>query len=739
MSVLDGFFSTWSNAKATFGQGTPQTGDQYDGSAKLTQMQSTLDSAAPDSRWTGVAASTYGTANTEHRRVIGEIGGLDQRLAAHVNQSADVVANGRTQLDAVRKWVVDAAASIPPGKDNDRMLLPIANKGISQLMDIVTKTNGELGTIGRRIRGLGDQYTALGDQKFAPKEDTPDIETVKGDEAKDEAEERAEEDVRKALKQGDQEAAARINDVLTRMTPEQHSGAEPLSPEQSAYLSQMQHQMKNMSVADLKAADDRLGDHENIMGDSMQLMANDDIDFPDVDTGQAAPDDRKFENLPQSVQDAIKSPGLFGDQQMKDIAGIVKDGNPVFQTGTELDREMMRKADRMMDAPLWENSSGAEADGKKQQYDVVLQDVFESAGRDHQIVHDHLTGTHGDDGQDFMHDITQHEWDDDGKAAGQLFEWTRNATGPEADIAAPTANVYADYLGNHSKDLLAINGNHQIGDMNPSLVQAFAAGLVPYQDEMVESRPNLDTAFKPLDDLGGTMDKTKGLFAVIDSQPDAAREFNKAAYQNAMDMQHSFAEYAHDHPDMTGYDKRLDDLQSSARMLGVIDGGMKQETMSNIENGHMGRDAALENAKEAYEFKKSILGDVFSYGPGGALVTNAISDTLAGPPPDANLFKFDEAGTVTDIGLTADQQSVQHQITQAQYTVASQFIHQGNQHIDPHFFNADGSLKAPGQISTDEWSDYDAQLSAAMSPYGEINTMLGKFSDTFGHMSGVPK
>jgi hypothetical protein len=170
MSVLDGFFSTWSNAKATFGQGTPQTGVQYGGSAKLTQMQSTLASAAPDSRWTGGAASTYGTANTEHRRVIGEIGGLDQRLAAHVNQSADVVANGRTQLDAVRKWVVDAAASVPLGKDTDRMLLPIANKGISQVIDIVTKTNGELGTIGGRIRRLGDHYTALGDQKFAPKD-----------------------------------------------------------------------------------------------------------------------------------------------------------------------------------------------------------------------------------------------------------------------------------------------------------------------------------------------------------------------------------------------------------------------------------------------------------------------------------------------------------------------------------------------------------------------------------------
>jgi hypothetical protein len=199
--------------------------------------------------------------------------------------------------------------------------------------------------------------------------------------------------------------------------------------------------------------------------------------------------------------------------------------------------------------------------------------------------------------------------------------------------------------------------------MNPSLVQAFAAGLAPYQDEMFESRPNLDTAFKPLDDLGGTMDKTKGLFAVIDSQPDAAREFNKAAYQNAMDMQHSFAEYAHDHPDMTGYDKRLDDLQSSARMLGVIDGGIHQETLSN-KRPHGSRRRTRE-CKGCTRIQEEHLGRCLRLWTGGDLVTNAISDALAGPPPDANLFKFDETGTVTDIGLTADQQSVQHQITLA--------------------------------------------------------------------------
>lgn len=186
-----------------------------------------------------------------------------------------------------------------------------------------------------------------------------------------------------------------------------------------------------------------------------------------------------FDRLPQSAQDAIKSPGLLGDQQLQDIAAIVKDGNQELQTGTELDREMIRKADRMMDAPLWADNSGAPVDGTHKQYDVVLQDIFDSSGHDHQIVHDQITGIKGDDGQDFLHDITTHEWDDDGEAAGSLFEWTKDSTGPERQIAAETANVYADYLGTHSGELLSIDGNRQIGDMNPELVKAFSNGLMP--------------------------------------------------------------------------------------------------------------------------------------------------------------------------------------------------------------------------------------------------------------------
>ena len=170
MSVLNAFLATWSNARQTFGEGTPQSGAQYDNSATLRQAQSTVESAAPGSRWTGGAANAYGAANTEHGRVIGQVAGLDQRLSAHVDQSAEVVTAGRRDLDSVRKWVVDAAASSPQGQAGEQMRLAIVQKGIGQVQEIIQRSNGELNSIGAKIRGLGDEYQALGNQKFGIKD-----------------------------------------------------------------------------------------------------------------------------------------------------------------------------------------------------------------------------------------------------------------------------------------------------------------------------------------------------------------------------------------------------------------------------------------------------------------------------------------------------------------------------------------------------------------------------------------
>ena len=125
MGVLDGFLSTWSKARETFGQGVPQTGEQFDQSGQLRQMQTTVQSAAPGSRWIGAAASAYDTANANHGKVFGELATLDQRLSAKVTESAHVVSTGRQNLDTVRQWVLDAAATVSDGKTRKQMLMPI--------------------------------------------------------------------------------------------------------------------------------------------------------------------------------------------------------------------------------------------------------------------------------------------------------------------------------------------------------------------------------------------------------------------------------------------------------------------------------------------------------------------------------------------------------------------------------------------------------------------------------------
>ncbi len=112
--------------------------------------------------------------------MVSDLAGLDQRLRAHVDESAAVVSTGRRNLDAVRNWVTAAAASVPQNAAGERMMLPIVQKGIAELMNIVQTSNGELNSIGAKIRGLGDEYQELGNQRFG-KEGGPQYAGGEGD------------------------------------------------------------------------------------------------------------------------------------------------------------------------------------------------------------------------------------------------------------------------------------------------------------------------------------------------------------------------------------------------------------------------------------------------------------------------------------------------------------------------------------------------------------------------------
>ncbi|SEH62803.1 protein of unknown function [Mycolicibacterium rutilum] len=171
MGVLDAFLSTWSQARATFGEGAPQGGAGIDNSARLQAAQSDVQSAAPGADWSGAGSDSYADMNSRHATALGVMAGLDKRLAGEVDRAAAVVAAGRTQLDSVRQWVVDAASTVPRTMAGDQMLWPVVSKGASDVADIIQKSHGDLAAIAQRMRGIGSEYDELGEPEGRGNED----------------------------------------------------------------------------------------------------------------------------------------------------------------------------------------------------------------------------------------------------------------------------------------------------------------------------------------------------------------------------------------------------------------------------------------------------------------------------------------------------------------------------------------------------------------------------------------
>jgi hypothetical protein len=645
VGLLDAFHETWSQTRETFGQGTPEDGTKFDGSSRLLQMKSSVEAAAPDSRWQGSASDAYAAANKEHAQVYGKLADLDKRMAAEVTNAANVVTTGRQNLDNVKSWVTSMAASIPDtdAAERDRKLLPIVNKGVSQLSDIIQKSTDDMTDIRGRVHGIKGEYDALANQKFAPGEKGPgendgkdekkgDLQTLTGDGREKDVHKRAEQDVHDALA-GNKEAAARVETVLKGIHPGQS-----LSEQEGAYLSQMQAQMNGMSVRELKVAEERLGDQKHIIGDAWQLMSNDDVHFPKTPLEVGALDDPTqvvkggFGQLPESVQTLLKQEGLSSPavnaddvNNVKAIAQIVRDGNPELQVGTELDREMLRLSDRIMDQPT---NMGSQED--------VVTDIFESAGRDHQVVHDHILGTHGDNGDDFLHDINQYRWHDDGKAAGDLFRWTNpGPDGSPSIIAAETAEKYANYLANHKELMHMPNGfsDTTLGQANPELVRAYAHGLTPYMADIASlSSADVHDPFDNLDPGNPERPHAKNLFAILSTDKAAYTEFNGAADALTLSESHQYAEDVKHHVPVAADDKRLLD---AAVLKGLVAAG----SADAAHTVGLNKDDALTWRKAAYTAGVGALGVGASPAASVALAGfgNLMESSVIGKPADPNM------------------------------------------------------------------------------------------------------
>lgn len=670
--MLDGFMSTWSKARETFGQGTPQTGESFDQSGSLRQMQTTVESAAPGSRWSGTAASAYDTANTNHGKVFGELASLDQRLSAKVTESAQVVSTGRQNLDTVRQWVLDAAASVPAGKTREQMLMPIVKNGLGQVTEIITTSNAELNRIGGAIKGIGGEYQALNDQKFGPKEGEGDVQGVLGEDDKDLQPEDMEELARKTLA-GDQEAAAKVDEILNGIGNDQlgpNSTAHPLDPVQAELVGQMQAQMSDMSMNDVNAARERLGENKDVLTNAMQVMSNPNVAYPRHDgdglqvvpstTGGPLPNDGVLPGdtgaLPRGVQDTLNMrsdfdgppdprPGYPGSgpvdwegaertraaDGMKNLADIVGDGDPRFQQGTALDREMMSNAKDWL-------ASQESPDGKSQEHwgDEVVERVFDTAGRDTVVNHDMFTSD-----KDFMQDVLTHEWQDNGQSASTLTDWiSRDAYSLDPAVnerAGQTASAIADYLGDPAnKDILMNNStgsqpNMSLGQMNPDLTQSLAQSMSPYVDEMAGRPLDSSTGWTAKDGEGNlAYPHAAQVMGVLGTDPSAAAvlDARAASVQGAY-----INEYAGSVIDSNGQSSNSAAMEAAGRLKGIWDEGAYMSVLDTESDAAKARLDAYERMKTNYDAGFGLAGGIPYAGPALELQSKLMQDAILGPPP----------------------------------------------------------------------------------------------------------
>ncbi len=681
MSVLDAFFSTWSRAKATFGEGTPQGGAQYDKSGVLQGLQSNLDAAAPGSRWTGGASAAYGAANTEHQRVLGELGGLDKRLSAHVDQSAEVVSAGRRDLDAVRKWVVDAAASVPQNAAGERMLMPIAQKGIGQVTDIVARTNGELNSIGGKIRGLGDEYQSLGNQKFA--KDGPQFvgpDGKKGDEDKKSPDEVGKEDS-EALQNGQltPEQHERLASNTT-LSPEQqgalHDGKLTLPPEQMSYLQGFSRAFGDKTPAEIKAIMDKAGPDGGRVPDVFQLASN-----PNIKTGLTGTQPPSTTNpasggkyaLPDGIQKVIDGPVLtplgFGapthnpdgsiglpeltmasqpTSGLNDLADVIQRGNRDLQVGSALDSGLFDKSQQLL-----EQSNGWPVPGNDptsdrprwyhQLVDPTLQNMFNAVNTDDMVIHDAVTGPGG---ERFLNNLTAHQFQDDGLAAGGLFDWVgESAAHDSTGRAAETAHALAEYTSSHSNQLLNLPDaqGQSLGQVNPELTRDWARAFSPYMDDMVGMNTgDSNGLFAPLDPDGRVEPaNTRHLMSVLYSDhppldggvdPHAPQTASQILSDSSQAHINRYLELgAHSVADTAPGEDNFA-MSSAGKLQAAMDLGAYDERFDATHDQFEAQKQAYELRSKLFDLGKDVVGEF----PGGSTVGGlggSMKEFLIGPEP----------------------------------------------------------------------------------------------------------
>jgi hypothetical protein len=470
----------------------------------------------------------------------------------------------------------------------------------------------------------------------------------------------------------------------TNLTPQQQEalvrGELVLPASQMEYLNNLSRSLDGKSPAEIRSMIDQMnanGQNGGAVADALQLLGNENIKTAG-DPGEGVPTQGGMANLPSGIRETFERPTrgpavpTAGTNEQgnptiempdmakpfpeidnyRDIAAIVSAGDASLQQGTAMDKALLDKSEEIlhgMHSPPhipWENN----VDMTQRLIDPAVQDMLNAAGRDQMAVHSELTGADGiTPNTAFMEDLFTHQWADDGAAAGTLLN---GAGAVPTDLTDPTQMEQAIrageimravdlYVGgDNTPTLLDIPGTdgQSVGQVNPELTQALAEANKPYIDDMLGNPLDNSQGFLPLDDMKNPeMPIMRDLFAVIDTNQDAATTLNSQAYLNGLQYQANFEQSI-----IEGGTVNTGDLQSAGTLRGVIDSAANIADNDAIAYGNLQEVKAYESRGMWFDVAKTIGGEIPGVSailewngkvPGDPLQQIFVGDAPAGADP----------------------------------------------------------------------------------------------------------
>ena len=683
------------------------------------QIDEVSDAAAQRARTSGEAAETlrnlsvFGTWK-------GDAGEAAQQA---VNQSATTLSLSQKEAILVSLGAGQAAADVRTVKNDLQALLDYAAAAPHVQIDLATNavippdttgwTQEEIDALAAKTAEVENKMTAVlaaaeeadadlarvltaatgGDPELPGEQGTNDGQSLQDGQLTPEEMARLEENTN--LTPQEQEALAR--------------GELMLPASQMEYLNNLSRSLDGKSPAEIRSMIDQMnanGQNGGAVADALQLLGNENIKTAG-DAPEGVPTQGGMANLPSGIRETFERPTrgpavpTAGTNEQgnptidmpdmakpfpeidnyRDVAAIVSAGDASLQQGTAMDKALLDKSEEILHglhSPPhipWEDN----VDMSQRLIDPAVQDMLSAAGRDQMAVHDAFIEADGAPDQ-FIGELLKHQWADDGAAAGTLL----NGTGAvPTDLTDPTQLAQATRVGetmhavdawisggNNAQDLLNIPGadNQSLGQVNPELTQALAEANKPFIDDMLGNSLDNSRGFDPLDDgTNPEMPNMRDVFAVIDTNADAAATLNSQAYLNGLQYQANFEQSIID-----GGAVNTGDLQSAGQLKGVIDTAASIADNDAIAYGNLQDVKAYESRGQWFEFAKTLGGEI----PG----VSAILDWNSKMPVDALQEIF-----VGQAPAGADPSYIAQQSSDAmQYAVAQRLL--DSNLGDPAFF-----------------------------------------------------